>query len=343
MSLIRNLIASIILIMACQHILYAKPPVYLIISVDWEGDLLKPVNLQAMRQFSKRFPQIPLVQFLNAAYFLKTSANRTVIAKKIKSVLRPGDQIGLHIHSWKSLIEASGVKYKPSPTFWGLSISKGRHGDPGDDVPLTEYSRAEVSKIIKFSLDTLQEHKLGPATAFRGGGWMVNDDVFRAMQENGIFIDSSAVPAHLIAHRYPNTKLLEMAQKTWPGVNELTLPYLHKIDGQQPLFQFPNNQGLAGYNTQPRILHNLKNMIESSRTTEQPVVLHYGFHQENISEFLQETIEIVANIFRYTQSQGLEVIPITLDALKATLVQQGFFNNPPKPTTCRRLARSFNP
>src|SRR5262249_43072176 len=41
----------------------------LIVSVDWEGRILTEKNLVAMIEFRRTFPTLPLLHFLNAAYF----------------------------------------------------------------------------------------------------------------------------------------------------------------------------------------------------------------------------------------------------------------------------------
>jgi hypothetical protein len=91
----------------------------LVVTVDWEGLNLSDDNLAAMRALRERFPEIPLVQFLNAAYFTKPDADADAVQARIASVLRDGDELGLHIHGWKRLFEAAGVSYRPSPTFRG--------------------------------------------------------------------------------------------------------------------------------------------------------------------------------------------------------------------------------
>ena len=89
--------------------------IYLTISVDWEGRDLDLSNLKVMEEFRNEHPQLPILHFLNAAYFTKTNADSEEVNRKIRSGLRDQDELGLHIHAWKSIVEASGVSYRHMP------------------------------------------------------------------------------------------------------------------------------------------------------------------------------------------------------------------------------------
>ena len=125
----------------------------IVISVDWEGRDLDPKNLAAFKSFRKDCPHIPILQFLNAAYFTKPGMDQKKIKSAIESVILPIDEIGLHIHGWKSQFEACGVKFRNSPSFnSGGEISQGENDlDIGHDIPISEYTTEELVKVIKHS------------------------------------------------------------------------------------------------------------------------------------------------------------------------------------------------
>ena len=80
---------------------------------------MSAINLRAFAPFREAHPDVPLTHFLNAAYFTKRDADADKVAEQIQHVLRPIDELGLHIHPWKSLVEAAGVKFRTEPTIWG--------------------------------------------------------------------------------------------------------------------------------------------------------------------------------------------------------------------------------
>ncbi len=110
-------IFAILALTACS--VPTPPRVHVSISVDWEGRDLSAINLNAFRAYREAHPDVPLTHFLNAAYFTKLDANANKVQADIRKALRPGDELGLHIHPWKSLVEAAGVKFRTEPTIWG--------------------------------------------------------------------------------------------------------------------------------------------------------------------------------------------------------------------------------
>ena len=135
------------------------------ISAIWEGKDLKKENLKAMTKFRKNFSHIPLIQFLNPAYFTKDDSSYKLIRKKINNVISQDDIIGLHIHPWKSLIENSNVAFRQTPSYWGRHINLlNSMKDFGHDVPLSVYSQDEIYRIIKHSLNLLEIFVIYPMT-----------------------------------------------------------------------------------------------------------------------------------------------------------------------------------
>lgn len=114
---LKTLLLAIIFLSCWVNIAIGQGKVRIIVSVDWEGDDLQTGNLKAMKNFRRDFPEIPLQQFLNAAYYTKSGADATQVTKAIKSVLLPKDEHGLHIHAWRTLVESSGVNFHINPSF----------------------------------------------------------------------------------------------------------------------------------------------------------------------------------------------------------------------------------
>lgn len=110
-------IFAILTLTACSA--PTPPRVHVAISVDWEGRDLSSINLNAFRACREAHPDIPLTHFLNAAYFTKPDADASKVQAAIRRVLHPDDELGLHIHPWKTLVEAAGVKFRSEPTIWG--------------------------------------------------------------------------------------------------------------------------------------------------------------------------------------------------------------------------------
>ena len=146
----------IVLILLLSH--SAEAALRVVVSVDWEGRNLDPQNLAAMEHFRHDYPKVPLQHFLNAAYYTKVDADPRLTTAAIRSVLRDGDEHGLHIHPWKSLVEASAVTFRTEPAFRGpLDLSQ-CDPDCGHDVNMAAYNEKELQKIIRFSIKKLVQH-----------------------------------------------------------------------------------------------------------------------------------------------------------------------------------------
>ena len=130
-------------------------PVKVIVSVDWEGESLKSSNLAAFENFRDDYPEINIMHFLNAAYYTKPNADENLVQYKILRILRNGDEQGMHIHSWRSLVEAAGVTYRSTPSWEGRP--DWAPYDCGHNVPMSAYTYEELRQIIHYSVSVLTE------------------------------------------------------------------------------------------------------------------------------------------------------------------------------------------
>jgi hypothetical protein len=158
-------------------------------------------------------PNIPVTHFICPAYF--TSGIRKA-DERIKRVIRDMDEVALHVHCYKSLIDYSGIAFRVAENYYNRWVSKlighlpkplqhtlNQHLVSGRGVPLGVYNNEEIRKIIKDSALILKSH-LHPdkISGFRAGGWLLRDDVFTILHEVGMSYDSSAVPPETMSQGY---------------------------------------------------------------------------------------------------------------------------------------------
>lgn len=264
-------------------------------TVDWEGRDLLDENLDKMISFRERFPQIPILHFLNAAYFTKPYVNKKEILRKVQSVLRPHDEQGLHIHSWKTLTDYSGVKFKTSPS-WAqedpLDVEKS-HEDLGHCIPISAYTEDEIIKLIEGSRKILSEHGFSHSKSFRAGGWMASEKVISALIKTGFTLDSSAVPLDLLKDKRKNSLLFNMLKNLWEKTKITDSPYdLSNNSSSGTIREIPNNGCLADYMTGEETFKIFNKVAK--KYLENPEKNHYlvtGFHQETANKFLDRLIK----------------------------------------------------
>ena len=255
-----------------------KPGVRIVVGVDWEGSGFDDDDLAEFQRFRDDFPNVPLTQYLNAAYFTRLApddvAGALSASDKIRSVLRPGDEIGLHVHADNHLLHSSGVTPKRYPSWDNLPDMTGH------SVPLSTFSEDEVRQIVAFSCRTLVQQGFDRPRAFRAGGWHAGDRVLSALAAEGFLSDSSEVPTDYLPPNFGDVEEL------WPDATRLSQPY--RLDAG--VVEVPNNGCLADYVTSDEMVESFAAVAGTAAgrpgSQQPPAVLSLGFHQETAAKFL---------------------------------------------------------
>jgi hypothetical protein len=279
----------------------------IVVSVDWEGEEVSARDIKAMQEFRETFPDIKILHFLNAAYFTKPNADVTKLRKEIQSVLRPGDEHGLHIHGWKSLFEAAGVNYRNSPSFFGAAPRSICSVDCGHDIKISAYSVSELRKVIRYSTDLLQKQGFDRPRSFRAGGWMATKEVLQALSKEGLTLDSSALPAHHLDSS-PSRHLQNLVKATWPSTEDTTQPYEMSF-GSNKIVELPDNGCLADYMTPRQTLETVKKNVELWRQDQKrEIYVTIGFHHESATTYLPRFTKTIELIKAYAAQKQLPIV-----------------------------------
>ena len=273
--------------------------VYINVSVDWEGREISERNIKAIEIFRKNHPHIPMLHFLNAAYFTKKNSDAEKIKNKMHRVLNKDDEYGLHIHSWKTLVTRAGVEYRSTPTWsrWGDSGDCSR--DCGHGVPLWAYTEKELRKVIRFSLDTLENQGFGRAISFRSGGWMSSKKVLTALAREGLTMDASAVPRGFLESSQP--VITSWVDKIWGRIKTTSQPYEVETVGGK-ILEFPNNGCLSDYMTGKMMLSVFKDNVEVwQKDQDKNIFVSIGFHQETAERYLPQLERAIELIEKYSK------------------------------------------
>ncbi|WP_141735188.1 hypothetical protein [Oligoflexus tunisiensis] len=279
-----------------------------VVSVDWEGRNLDPQNLAAMEHFRHDYPRIPLQHFLNAAYYTKADAEPRLTTAAIRSVLRAGDEHGLHIHPWRSFVQAAGVKFRTEPAFRGpLDLSQ-CEPDCGHDVNMAAYTGKELRKLIRFSIRTLVKQGFDRPRSFRAGAWQADNHVFRALAQEGITLDSSATSAAYLKERWGKTLLYPVVARLWPQTTATSQPYRVPLGQGLSILELPNNGCLADYVTGPVIAQTFRENVELwKKNRDKDIYISIGFHQETAQKYLPHLRQGIDAIVELSQKENLPV------------------------------------
>ncbi len=187
--------------------------IYVCITVDWEGEELSKINdlIKIRKQIGN---EIPFTHFICPNYFV-SNFNNEFIVNKIKSAITPYDEVGLHIHCYKGLINnVPGVEFRKEQNYHNVPgwfeekivkkiIPSYRRNVSGRGVPLSVYSKGEIEKIITVCKELLTQHlQLDEVNGFRAGGWIANDTVLEVVEKLNFVYDSSAVAPSIFSHGF---------------------------------------------------------------------------------------------------------------------------------------------
>ncbi len=264
------------------------PRVTVTVSVDWEGRSLDESNIRAFEKLREDHPDVPLTHFLSGAYFTKPGVDVSETTAAMRRMIRPIDETGHHVHVWRSLVEAAGVKFHTGPTFWGDNrpLGIGPAGDVGHELELTTFNADELQKIVHEGVKRLTDAGFTISKSFRAGGWIADKNVLEAIRREGFLVDSSATDGNWHEAVVGNTALPRRIREVWPGVKETTQPFVVETSAGKVL-EMPDTGALADYVTEDQMVEHLRRAIERARAhPEEEVFAHIGFHQESAGSYV---------------------------------------------------------
>lgn len=295
------LLSVAFLLIGCQLSPKAKAPKEMLVyvTVDWEGRSLDEDNIRAMQTFRQKFPQIPMLQLLNAAYFVRGHPDNSRLTKTIKSTFLPSDTQGLHVHAWKSLTNYCGVEYQHNHSFADVDENC-TSGDCGYTVSLEfAYTQQALSKLIACSRAVLVENGFKKPVHFRAGGWQLGPKLVAALAENDFIWDSSEIDASLLTTRWQeDSGMVKMLRQLHPTSTPLDQPYFMRNE----LMQYPNNAALADYTSAEQIVTLFKNLIAAEKK-----VMVLGFHQETAVDFLERIENAIPEMEAIAKSENIKL------------------------------------
>lgn len=318
---------------------------YATVTVDWEGVQIDDENLDILASFKSQFPKIPLTHFICPAYFTRGQEFSQQIGK-IHAVTA-GDEIGLHIHCWESLIAKSGVIPILHPTCHPHApiVPYGDNKyDGGFAVPLGAYTISQIQQILRTSKQILVETGLTPAetcVSFRCGACLASDTVLSALRDEGFTNDASAIPSNVmtavIARALPifaawvralwgNREIQEPAylantiiHRAYPeGIQSCLLSHAHPISMPRVLehgiVEVPGTGAMIDYISPMALYRYIQQAWTLSRR--QDIYISFGFHLESattITEFSDNMplLSALIHILSMARQDGIAITYLT--------------------------------
>lgn len=295
----------------------AKGKVVVALTIDWEGAYLSPEGLDAIDELRKGLGPAPLTHFVSAGYFTKERPDEKAAAT-IKQMVRPGDELAVHLHAWKSLAKASSLSPKLAPSFLTGTdkLLEFEDGDVGFDTDLDAYGVPELRALLRTSRKLLEGTGVAVSKSFRAGGYLGTPKVLQAIREEGYDVDSSATDYRQLDERKDEV-LPKRIKQIWPDVETTTQPWLADTRGgpvlEMPIAAFTDYASAAEIAAVFEAAH--------ARLQKEPardVFVVVGFHQETAEEFAPRLGEAMAKVRGRKELAGeLEYVTVAAAAERA--------------------------
>jgi len=317
---------------------------YVSIAVDWEGEHFRDLgDLHAAREAIQTSlgTTVPFTHFICPTYWLHPQRPRCP-TQAIRSALRKGDEVGLHVHCWEALVHAAGVKFLSSPD-WNNDGS-------GHGVPLGAYGR-EAQVILACARDLVQRQLGATVHGFRCGGAMTSDSVYEALLALGFRYDCSAFPPEVVSRGFGPTsrgnlrdtfgarnEIAAYLVDLWGhapvrrpecanrlslganggGVTPLTQPYWVCAEGSR-LLEMPGNGAISDYASAAYMSKTFGALLSRAQTSTTPLFFNIGCHQEGAGRWKRPLIDFCHERRRELAS---EAVVLTTVAKAAKVVRR---------------------
>ncbi|HEU5059039.1 MAG TPA: hypothetical protein VFU21_21045, partial [Kofleriaceae bacterium] len=278
----------------------APPPqgVVLSVSVDWEGAYFDADALAAVGRFRAENRDVPITHFVCPAYYTKPGAVAREATFLLREHMAAGDEVGVHLHVWNSLVQAARVPVRSGRSFL---TEDGRlmefEGDAGFDLDPTIYTASELRAILKTSRRLLDAAGFEVAPVFRAGGWLAGPGVLEAARAEGFTIDSSAVDAGWLGEGASTEgfELLEgKLRALWPGVDRKTQPFLIATPAGE-IIEIPDSGAMADHVASEEMEDHV---AWAAGVARRPVFVHLGFHAETAHHYADLLSRALDNLRR---------------------------------------------
>lgn len=287
--------------------------IYICITVDWEGENLKFVDdlLKIRKEIDS---DIPFTHFICPNYFTQ---NIKGAAQSIKKAIKPIDEIGLHIHCYRDLINyIPDVSFKTDHNYYNVPgwfenriinkiFPKYQRSVSGRGVPLSVYNKSEIEKIINKSKSLLCDNlNIDAIKGFRAGGWIANDTILEITEKSGFKYDSSAIAPSILSNGYSENNMGTF-EDDYGDKNGVFSEYIVKLWGYM--------EQTEGFLKNTKILEAQKGM--AVQTTLQPYLINNLLEIPNncgLSDFcsVEKTVFPLINeyLFKIQQDSDLSYV-----------------------------------
>lgn len=252
------------------------------LSIIWEGLDLKTENLETLKRMRVDFPNMPIIHFIDPAYFTHPESDENKIQSAINSALMKEDRVCLHNHSWNGLLKQSGVTPRYNSSYWGQKINPKlcEKRACGHEVPITDYTKSELYKILAYSQTLMQKHFNLTTNCYMAGAWLMSKDLLDVLIALNFKYDFSYTNLELLQKRLKPFPLYQMIKSGWIDYEEANTPrFIHRPLGW--IFEFGVIAASLDYHSNDGLKALFDAHIEATKTGKNLFPFHFSLYQES--------------------------------------------------------------
>jgi len=297
----------------------APAQVVVSLSIDWEGAYIEEEGQAALTRFRTDNPDVSVTHFICPAYYTKPGAVAGDNTAALRSQIRTGDEVGVHLHAWNSLVQAAHVPVRTGRSF----LTADGHlmdfdGDAGFDLDPTIYTVTELRAILSTSRGLLTSAGFKVAPVFRAGGWLGAPNVLEAARAEGFEVDASAIDPAWLGDAEGEEEFQQLAvrlRQVWPKVDRTTQPFM--IDTPAgPVLEVPDSGGMADQVTSEEMADLV---LRAAQKSGGPVFVHLGLHAETADDHAEELSSALGNLRRAKVPMQLVTVGRAAELARAAL------------------------
>jgi len=242
-----------------------------------------------------------------------------------------GAEIGLHVHMYKSLVEAAGVAFRSSPSMSGSPPGCGSDSS-GYAVPITAYSESEIRDVLAYSIDRIEVHGLGRPRTFCAGFYAANPTLQSVLHGLGFKTSAAAFPPGTIYGSEYSPCWYQLSGWGYVPVTHTTPPYLVSSTAIYPKGPWPylwDNLGtlveipqvckidwMVSADDMKNIFMENYNLAEAGR----PSAVCLAIHETNGAGHFSKYDEVLTFIDGYVES----AVPVPVFYATASQIREAF-------------------
>jgi hypothetical protein len=289
-------------------------------------------DLDSLEKLAVSHPRVRWTHFFNPVIYTQTTVLRDDIVEFIcKAHTQSGAEIALHLHMYKSLLNAAGVAFQAEPSVNSRMVVGSRDAT-GYSVPMSRYSPAEIHTLLQFSIGTFEKVKLQRPTTFCAGYYTTSLDLQKEIAASGFTASAAAFPpGKEIGDAYPpswrelagwdesvtiNSRPYRVSQNSILPTGEA--PYILANDGQ-PLVEIPQTGKIDWMVTSDDMRVIFKkhlSMAESGQPTAVCLAIHDMYAKKNFAKF-DEVLGFIDEI----AENGVPVRYATVSEVRAAFIR----------------------